>query len=138
VWFDVEVHGGAYGGSVSLGRAVPARDSTGRVWGSRDELVELLPVRGIELWWLVWEVLEEGGGELELVLVNGGPVLELGLAIAQRTSGEGEEGRQWQGAREGRQGPGSGLGKADGRSSVRLCSRKKKGVNVRARDFGNR
>jgi len=35
-------------------------------------------------------------------------------------------------------GPGSGLGKADGRSSVRLCSRKKKGVNVRARDFGNR
>jgi len=78
------------------------------------------------------------GGELELELVNGGPVLELGLAIAQRTSGEGEEGRQLQGAREGRQEPGSGLGKADGRSSVRLCSRKKKGVNVRARGFGNR
>ena len=78
------------------------------------------------------------GGELELELVNGGPVLELGLAIAQRASGEGEEGRQWQGAREGWQGPGSGLGKADGRSSVRLCSRKKKGVNVRARGFGNR
>jgi len=71
------------------------------------------------------------GGELELELVNGGPVLELGWAIAQRESGEGEEGRQWQGAREGWQGPGSGLGKADGRSSVRLCSRKKKGVNVR-------
>ena len=32
------------------------------------------------------------GGELELELVNGGSVLELGLAIAQRTSGEGEEG----------------------------------------------
>jgi len=44
------------------------------------------------------------GGELELELVNDGPVLELGLAIAQRASGEGEEGRQWQGAREGRQG----------------------------------
>ena len=66
--------------------------------------MELLPVRGIELWWLVWEVLEKGGGELELVLVNGGPVLELGLAIAQRTRGEGEEGQQWQGDREGRQG----------------------------------
>ena len=32
------------------------------------------------------------GGELELELVNGGPVLELGLAITQRASGEGEEG----------------------------------------------
>ena len=50
------------------------------------------------------------GGELELELVNGGPVLELGLAIAQRTSGEGEEGRQWQGAREGRQGARQRLG----------------------------
>ena len=34
------------------------------------------------------------GGELELELVNGGPVWELGLALAQRASGEGEEGRQ--------------------------------------------
>jgi len=39
---------------------VPMRDSAGRVGGSMEELVGLLPVQGIELWWLVGGVLATG------------------------------------------------------------------------------
>ena len=36
------------------------RDSAGRVGGSMEELMGLLPVQGIELWWLVEGVLATG------------------------------------------------------------------------------
>ena len=42
------------------GKTTPARGSTGRVGASKEELVGLLPVQGIELWWLVGGVLATG------------------------------------------------------------------------------
>ena len=42
------------------GETVPMRDSAGRVGGSMEELMGLLPVQGIELWWLVGGVLAPG------------------------------------------------------------------------------
>ena len=49
VWRGVTVHGWF----CVAGTAAPARDSAGQVGGSREELLGILPVRGIELWWLV-------------------------------------------------------------------------------------
>ena len=50
------------------------------------------------------------GVKLELELVNGGRVLELGLVTAQHASGEGERAGSGQGAREGRAGGRQRLG----------------------------